>query len=100
MAAQPLENLVLLDAHCLPNMAPHIKRAVILEAAMFTHLEIARLEGVRPATVANWFTIASSEIGVCLPGNRGIDKPARGYWVGRHCGNCLADAVADLNGGR
>ena len=51
MAAQALEILSSLDAHCLRGMDPAIKRALILECAGKSHDEIAHLESVSKGAV-------------------------------------------------
>ena len=95
MAIQPLEWLRALDAHCLLNMELTQKRAIILECEGKSHTQIAAIEGVSEATVAYWFRTASSEIGLCLPAGAKVGKVVRGYWVGKHIGDCLAHAIEE-----
>ena len=100
MAAQALECLRALDKHCIENMDPALKRALILECEGKTHQEIAQIEHVSAGTVGQWIRIASSEIGLCLPLGARVAKVTRGYWVGQHLSNCLAEAAAQLDGHR
>jgi hypothetical protein len=96
MAAQALEHMALLDGHCLLGMDMSMKRVLILEATGRPHAEIAAMEGVSESTVAYLLRTASSEIGLCLPAGAKVNKVVRGYWVGKHAGDCLADAVDAL----
>jgi hypothetical protein len=98
MAAQALDFLAMIEGHCLVRMDISHKRALTLECQGKTHWEIAAAENVSVATVAQWLRIASSEIGLCLPAGTKVSKAVRGYWVGRHLDDCLADAVAQLRG--
>ncbi len=98
MAAQGLGLFATIEGHCLARMDISHKRALILECQGKTHEEIATAENVSVATVAQWLRIASSEIGLCLPAGTKVSKAVRGYWVGRHVDDCLADALAQLRG--
>jgi len=59
MAGETLENLALLDGHCLHGMEVSIKRVLILECDGKPHTEIAALERVSESTVAYWLRTAS-----------------------------------------
>jgi hypothetical protein len=98
MAAQALDFLAMVEGHCLARMDISHKRALVLECQGKTHEAIAAAENVSAATVGQWLRIASSEIGLCLPAGTKVSKAVRGYWVGRHLDDCLADAVAQLRG--
>jgi hypothetical protein len=96
MAIQELDLFATIEGHCLARMEISHKRALILECQGKTHEEIATAENVSAATVGQWLRIASSEIGLCLLTGTKVSKAVRGYWVGRHVDDCLADAVAQL----
>lgn len=98
MAAQSVDVLATIQRHCLPRVDIGHKRALILECQGKTHEEIVAAENVSAATLGQWLRIASSEIGLCLPTGTKVSKTVRGYWVGRHVDDCLADAVAQLRG--
>lgn len=98
MAAQSVDVLSTTQSHCLARMDISRKRALILECQGKTHEEIATALNVSAATVGQWLRIASSEISLCLPDGTQVSKVVRGYWVGRHVDDCLADAVAQLRG--
>ncbi len=96
MAAQDRDLLATIERHCLARMDLAHKRALILECHGKSHEEIAAAENVSVATGGQWLRIASSEIGLCLPAGTKVSKVVRGYWVGRHVDDCLADAVQQL----
>lgn len=98
MATQALEVLCLLDAHCLPGMNPRVKRALILECTGMTNVHIAAHERVKPGTIDHLLRIAAAEIELCLPVDVRAGKALRGYWVGKHGGECLAGELAALRG--
>lgn len=98
MAADGLDLFATIEGHCLARMDISHKRALVLECQGTTHEAIAAAENVSVATVGQWLPIASSEIGLCLPAGTKVSKTVRGYWVGRHVDDCMADAVAQLRG--
>lgn len=96
MAIAILEDLTLLDGHCMPGMQPELKQALLLEAAGRSIKDIGGHEHAGETTIESRLRTAGLEIGTCLASGRQANKPMRGYWTGRHIGDCLADEADGL----
>lgn len=96
MAVEGLGNFALLDAHCLPNMKPELKRTLILRACGTSFAAIAAEERVSEGTIKARLSTARAEIGLALPTMETLTESLCGYFVANHLSDCLKDAATEL----
>ena len=92
MAIQPNKEprwLEQLRARHLPNMRPEVKRTLLALAEGCSRKEIARREGVEPATIKRWIETATAEIAAGLDDEHVSGGELRGSFVVLHLLCCL-----------
>ncbi len=80
---------MLLSAHHIPAMGPEHRRMLLGRLDGIRHSDLAAALGVSPATVKLWVSIASAEIGMCLPPGVTLTPELRGVWMFAHMECCL-----------
>jgi hypothetical protein len=82
---------MLLSVHHILAMRPEHRRMLLGRLDGIRHSDLAAALGVSAATVKLWVSIASAEIGMCLPPGVTLTPELRGAWMFAHVECCLGE---------
>lgn len=99
MAVEGGDVFARLDGHCVEAMRAEFKRLLVLNVFM-TVREIARKDHANESTIKAWLRIARAEVAMALEHDDDLTQGLCGYWVAKHSGDCLKEAVEKVRGGK